>query len=66
VLDDKYGGSYADTFCNSINWIRQTDRTQFLCANRQYYLLRENSPVCWSPAKCDQFLDAAVGFWNAW
>ena len=66
VLNDKFGGNYADTFTNSINWILTADRTKFLCANEQFYLLREDSPVTWRTAKCDKFLNAAVQLWNSW
>ena len=66
VPNDKFGTSYSDCFANCINWIWTADRSQFLCANEQYYLLRENSPVTWRASKCDQFLRAAVKLWNEW
>ena len=61
-----FGKSYADTFSNAISWIINADRTNFVCANEQYYLLRENSPVTWRDAKCTQFLNAACRLWNEW
>lgn len=33
VPTSKFGGSYADTFANAINWIHETDRSKFVCAN---------------------------------
>lgn len=66
VPNDKFGKSYDDTFVNAINWILEADRTKFLCANEQYYLLFEDSPVTWRAEKCDKFLDAAVDLWNQW
>jgi len=65
VPDDKFGSSYGDTFCNCVNWLRQTDRSQLVCPNRQYWLLG-NSNVQWTAAKCDQFLNAIVGLWSNW
>ena len=66
VPDEKFGRSYSDCFCEAINWIQQADKTQFLCANEQYYLLRNWSHVCWEPAKCDKFLAAAIELWDGW
>lgn len=65
VPNEKFAGSYTDTFTASINWILKADRTNFVCANEQYYLLRETS-VTWPPANCDQFLDALVKLWSDW
>jgi hypothetical protein len=66
VPSDKFGGSYGDTFCEAINWIQQADRNQFVCANEQYYLLRDVSHVCWPPIKCDKFLERAAKLWADW
>lgn len=66
VPDDKFGSSYQATMVAGINWIRQADRSKFVCANELFYLLRENSPVTWRKADCDKFLDAVVDFWNTW
>jgi hypothetical protein len=66
VPADKFTASYGDTFVNTIKWIQTTDRTRLLCANEQYYLLRDNSKTCWAPADCDAFLEAVVKLWNNW
>jgi len=63
---DCFGTSYADSFTKSVNWLLQADRSKFLCANEQYYLLFENSPVTWQAEKCTTFLSALVQFWNDW
>jgi hypothetical protein len=65
VPNDKFGSSYVDTFVAAINWILENDRTQFLCANEQYYLLRDG-PVTWAPANGKKFLDEIVTFWRDW
>ena len=66
VPEDKFTTSYGDCFVNSLSWIQQADRSKFVCANEQYYLLREGSPVTWRESKCDEFLAAAVELWNQW
>ncbi len=66
VPNDKFGKSYDDSFVNCINWILEADRSEFLCANEQYYLLREDSPVSWLDSKCNEFLTAACELWKRW
>ena len=66
VPSDKFGSSYGDSLCNAINWLGETDKTKLLCANEQYYLLRSGSHVCWEPANCDKFLNAASDLWRTW
>ena len=65
VPDENFGRNYVDTFCNCMNWILKTDRTQLKCANEQYLLLGESN-VQWSPAKCDLFLSASLKLWGEW
>lgn len=61
-----FGTDYASSFTESINWLLKADRSKFLCANEQYYLLFEDSPVTWRAQKCTAFLDALVAYWKAW
>jgi hypothetical protein len=64
---DKFVDSYATCFVNCVNWIQQDSvKSDLVCANEQYYLLREDSPVCWSPANAELFLNAAIKAWNEW
>ena len=64
---DKFVGSYGDTFVNVYNWlVTEADKTQLVCANRQYYLLRDNAPTCWAPAQCEAFLAATLAYWDDW
>ena len=65
VPNEHFGGSYEDTIINSINWIRGTNRDQFVCANEQSYLLR-NSAETWPPGNCDLFLKAFSRYWRDW
>jgi hypothetical protein len=66
VPADKFGNSYSDCFTNAINWIQETDKSKFVCANEQYLLLHDSSPVTWRAGNCDEFLEAAIELWNQW
>lgn len=66
VPDAHFGQSYSDSFTSAINWLHGADRSDFVCANQQYYLLRDNSSVSWRADKCDSFLAAATDLWNQW
>lgn len=61
-----FNGSYQSTMAAAFNWLLEADKSEFLCANEQYYLLRDVPYVCWRSADCDRFLAAAVDFWNRW
>ncbi len=62
----KFGTSYEHSLVNAVNWILDAERSQFLCANEAYYLIRDVPHVCWKPADCDAFLEALVTFWQDW
>jgi hypothetical protein len=67
VPDDQFVGDYQDIFLNILNWLYATpDRSKFLCANEQYYLLFDNSHSCWPTADGKNFIDAAIKLWNEW
>ena len=66
VPSEFFKTSYQACFINGINWIQKADKSKFVCANEQYYLLREGSPVTWREANCEAFLAAAIKLWNEW
>ena len=67
VPNDKFVGDYQDIFLNILNWLYETkDRTEFVCANEQYYLLRDNCPTCWAIADGERFIEATIELWNNW
>lgn len=67
VPDAKFTSSYQDCVVNVLNWYQQeTKKTELVCANEQYYLLRNGSHTCWTQAKCDAFINAAVRLWREW
>jgi hypothetical protein len=67
VPSGSFTGTYSDIVLNILKWLHQTtDRTKFVCANEQYYLLRDNSPECWPCTNGTQFIDATIQLWNDW
>lgn len=67
VPNDRFTGSYADMVLNVLKWLHTTtDRTKLVCANEQFYLLRDNCHECWPTANGDQFITAIIKCWNDW
>jgi hypothetical protein len=67
VPNEKLSSSYQDCVVNTLNWYRQeAKKVDLVCANEQYYLLRDSSHTCWPQANCDAFVEAAVQLWNDW
>lgn len=66
VPNNKFGGSYEDSFVNCIDWILEADRSKFVCANEQHYLLRSDPDVTWSSTNCDKLLNVTVDLWRQW
>jgi hypothetical protein len=67
VPNEKFTSSYADCVVNTLNWyLEEASKDDLVCANEQYYLLRDGHPVCWTQSNCDAFVDAAVRLWQAW
>jgi hypothetical protein len=61
-----YGSSYQSTFVATLKWLKETDKTKLVCANEMYYLVRDNTPVCWSNANFDKYISALTTYWNNW
>ena len=67
VPPQEFVNSYADSLVNVLRWIQEgADKPNLVCANEQYYLLRQNLLTCWTPANCETFLEALINLWNAW
>jgi hypothetical protein len=67
VPNEKLTSSYQDCVVNTLNWHRQeAKKSDLVCANEQYYLLRDGHHTCWPQANCDAFIEAAVELWNEW
>ena len=67
VPNEKLTTNYQNCVINILNWYRQeSSKTDLVCANEQYYLLRNGSHTCWQKANCDAFIEAVVTLWNNW
>lgn len=67
VPNEVFTGSLNKTVFGILTWLHQTtDRTNFLCANECYYLLRDADAVCWPKANGIKFINATIQFWNNW
>ena len=67
VPNDKLTSSYQNCVVNTLNWYRdEANKSNLVCANEQYYLLRDGNHTCWNQANCDAFVDAAIKLWNEW
>jgi hypothetical protein len=67
VPKDQFVGDYQDISLKILSWLSETtDRSEFVCANKQYYLLRDNTHTCWACADGENFIDSAIKLWNEW
>lgn len=67
VPNGKFTGSYEDCIVNAINWIqKEANKIDLVCANEQYYLMRDVPHVCWAPANAEALLAAATKLWKEW
>jgi hypothetical protein len=67
VPNDQFVGDHQDISLNILNWLGgTTDRSEFVCANEQYYLVRDNIHTCWACADGENLIDAAIKLWSEW
>lgn len=66
VPNTKFYGNYQNCVANVLNWYLEANKPELVCANEQYYLLRDGSHVCWKPSDCEKFINAAIRLWNNW
>ena len=66
VPNSLFGKTYQGTVANAINWVIECpDRSKLVCANEEYYLLYDDSPVTWRAEKLQTYLNALGNFWDA-
>jgi hypothetical protein len=66
VPNTAFGTSYGATVAAVLNSVSSADRSKFVCANEQFYLLHDTSRVTWRAADCQQFINACIDLWNNW
>jgi hypothetical protein len=60
------GGSTEQmNFSDVLNWLIAADRNKFECANGQFHLFSNMSPVTWREENCAKFFDAVMKYWTA-
>ncbi|MFH1067917.1 MAG: nucleotidyltransferase [bacterium] len=65
VPNEKFTGNYKDAFVACKDWLIETDRTNFLCANMQQSLFG-NTSVTWTEENCQKFLKEVSDLWDGW
>lgn len=66
VPNDKFGGSYGDTFVATMNWILSAQQANLVCAHGQHWLVRDSAAESWPTGNYSTFINAVVKMWNAW
>jgi hypothetical protein len=68
VSNTQFVGNYQDIFLNILKWFyaAKDERTNFVTANDQYYLLRDGYHTCWPIEDGNNFITAAIKLWNEW
>ena len=67
VPNDQFSGDLQDITLKILGWLNKTtDRSDFVCANKHYYLLRDGYPTCWPCEDGANFIKAAQKLWDDW
>lgn len=65
VPNDKFGGTYQQTWINCFNHIVTADREKLVCANYMHWLVRNDSPTSWPVANFNTFTAALKTYWES-
>ena len=65
VPSEKFSGSYQDMFIGCFNWIVNADQSKFTSASGFHWLVRDGTPVSWSPTNFNKFTAALKAYWEA-
>ena len=65
VPNDKFDGTYQQTWINCFNHIVTADREKLACANYMHWLVRDNSPTSWPVANFNTFTAALKKYWES-
>jgi hypothetical protein len=63
--NDKFTGDYGDMWVACYNCIVTADETKLACANDLYWLVREDSSMCWPSANFHTFTAALKNYWES-
>jgi hypothetical protein len=65
VPNDKFGGTYQQTWIDCFNHLVAADRDALVCANNMHWLVRDGSPPSWSVADFTRFTAALKSYWES-
>jgi hypothetical protein len=65
VPNDKFGGTYQQTWINCFNYIVTADRDKLVTANYKHWLVRDNTPTSWPVANFNTFTTALKKYWES-
>jgi hypothetical protein len=65
VPNDKFGGTYQQTWINCFNYIVTAKRDELVCASYRHWLVRDNSPTSWPVANFHAFTAALKKYWES-
>ena len=65
VPNDKFGGTYQQTWINCFNYVVTAHRDQLVCANYMHWLVRDNSPTSWPVVNFNTFTAALKKYWES-
>jgi hypothetical protein len=65
VPNEKFGGSYQQTWINCFNYILTADRDKLVCASCMHWLVRDNSTTSWPVANFNAFTRALKRYWES-
>jgi hypothetical protein len=63
VPNEKFGGTYQQTWIDCFNHIVTADRDNLVRANHMHWLVRDNSPTSWPVANLNAFTAALKKYW---
>jgi len=67
VPPEKFVTSYQSSFVNAFTWIQEEAiKKDLVCANEQYYLLRDGFHTCWPTANGEEFISSVIELWDQW
>jgi hypothetical protein len=65
VPNNKFAGTYQQTWINCFNFLVKAKRDELACASRMHWLVRDNSPTSWSIANFNTFMAALKSYWES-
>lgn len=65
VPQDRFGGTYQQTWISCFNYLVTVDQSQLVCANRLQWLVRDGSQTSWPSGNFNAFMTALKAYWES-